>query len=284
VTLHHPSSHFYGLFDVLYLVADASCVYDGKASNGVAYFSSIGFQCPEYMSPMGYLMLHMVVGDREADDESVARVETLKREWNQRSAAVYAENAARTTAASDDAVVDDYDRKNRYYHMGCCDQLWLLWARHVRRLSRYGFVFSWYLLAALLIGVVFGLVYLQLDLNDQQGIQNFAGTFFYAVVIQMLFTAYRTFVFMPRETAIALRERQEYRCEWYHLLCWYFTKIVLHSSFCPSRCSCRCFSWSASATASRSTCTCRSPWFWLAERLSAGRSTRWRISVKLQWR
>ncbi|KAG6623794.1 multidrug resistance protein ABC superfamily [Phytophthora cinnamomi] len=226
VTLHHPSSHFYGLFDALYLVADASCVYDGKAADCVAYFSTIGYQCPEYMSPMDYLMLQMVVGDRASDDEGVARVEMLKREWANRNAAVYADNAARAAAASEDAVVDDYDQKNRYYHMGCCGQLWLLWARHVRRLSRYGFVFWWHLLAALLIGVVFGLVYLQLDLNDQKGIQNFNGSFFYVVVVFMLFIAYRTFVFMPRETAIALRERQEYRGGWYHLLCWYFTKIV----------------------------------------------------------
>ncbi|KAE9316777.1 hypothetical protein PF008_g18917 [Phytophthora fragariae] len=226
VTLHHPSSHFYGLFDVLYLVADASCVYDGKAADCVAYFSTIGYQCPEFMSPMDYFMLQMVVGDRASDDEGVARVDMLKRAWANRNAAVYADNAARAAAASEDAVVNDYDHKHRYYHMGCCGQLWLLWTRHVRRLSRYGFVFWWHLLAALLIGVVFGLVYLQLDLNDQKGIQNFSGCFFYVVVVLMLFIAYRTFVFMPRETAIALRERQEYRGGWYHLLCWYVTKLV----------------------------------------------------------
>ncbi|ETI39692.1 hypothetical protein F443_14726 [Phytophthora nicotianae P1569] len=226
VTLHHSSSHFYGLFDVLYLVADASCVYDGKASDAVAYFSTIGYHCPEYTSPMDYFMLQMVVGDRESDDVGVARVETLKREWSERNASVYAENKANAAAAKEHSVVDDYDQKNRYYHMNCCGQLWLLWTRHFVRLSRYGFVFWWHLWAALLIGVVFGLVYLDLDLDDQKGIQNFSGSFFYILVVQMLFTAYRAFVFMPRETAVALRERQEYRGGWYHLLCWYFTKIA----------------------------------------------------------
>ncbi|KAG7396347.1 hypothetical protein PHYBOEH_002450 [Phytophthora boehmeriae] len=226
VTLHHPSSHFYGLFDVLYLVTDGSCVYDGKASDCVAYFSTIGYPCPEYMSPMDYFLLQMVVGNHGSDDEGVARVEMLKRQWSDRNAAVYADNEARAVAASEDVVVDAYDEKNRYYHMSCCGQLWLLWARHVRRLSRYGFVFWWHMLAALLIGVMFGLVYLQLDLDDVKGIQNLAGAFFYIVVIQMLFISYRTFVFMPREFAIALRERREYRGGWYHLLCWYLTKII----------------------------------------------------------
>ncbi|KAK1942589.1 putative ABC transporter ATP-binding protein/permease [Phytophthora citrophthora] len=224
VTLHHPSSHFYGLFDVLYLVTNASCVYDGKASDAVAYFSTIGYSCPEFMSPMDYFLLQ--IGGNREDDAVVARIETLKREWSDRNASVYAENEARAAATSEDAVVDDYDQKNRFYHMSCCGQLGLFWMRHVRRLSRYGFAFWWHLLAALLIGVVFGLVYLQLDLDNQHGIQNFTGSFFYIIVIQLLFTAYRTFVFMPRETAIALRERQEYRGSWYHLLCWYFTKII----------------------------------------------------------
>eukprot|EP00644_Phytophthora_capsici_P006488 jgi/Phyca11/118393/e_gw1.36.142.1 len=224
VTLHHPSSHFYVLFDVLYLVTNASCVYDGKASDAVGYFSTIGYSCPEFMSPMDYFLLQ--IGGNRQDDDVVARIETLKREWRDRNASVYAENEARAAAASEDVVVDNYDEKNRFYHMSCCGQLGLLWMRHVRRLSRYGFVFWWHLLTALLIGVVFGLVYLQLDLDNQHSIQNFAGSFFYIVVIQLLFTAYRTFVFMPRETAIALRERQEYRGGWYHLLCWYLTKIV----------------------------------------------------------
>ncbi|RLN92144.1 hypothetical protein BBJ28_00019385, partial [Nothophytophthora sp. Chile5] len=226
VTLHHPSSHFYALFDVLYLVADATCIYDGKAADAVAYFSTIGYSCPEYMSPMDFFLHQMVIGDRSSDDEGVARLEMLKREWSDRNAAVYAQNEARATPASATSVVDAYAQKYRYYHMGCCGQVWLLWARHIRCLSRYGFVFWWHLLAALLIGVVFGLVYLQLDLNDQQGIQNFAGAFFYVVVVQLLFVAYRTFVFLPRETAIALRERREYRGSWYHLLCWYLTKIL----------------------------------------------------------
>ncbi|CAI5708316.1 unnamed protein product [Peronospora destructor] len=194
----------------------------------ITYFSVIGYQCPEYVSPIDHFMLQMVVGDRESDEEGVARVDALKREWTQRKAAMSAWIAAHVAEMSEDVVVNEYDQKNCYYDMGCCGQLWLLWARHVRRLSRYGFVFQWHLLTALLIGVVFGLVYLQIDLKDQHGTQNFAGAFFYVVLVQMVFVAYRTFVFMPRETAIALRERQESRgdSDSVTLLCWYLTKIA----------------------------------------------------------
>ncbi|CAI5708087.1 unnamed protein product [Hyaloperonospora brassicae] len=225
-TLHHPFSQSYGLFDKLYLVADASCVYDDKALDCIAYFSTLGYVCPEYVNPMDHFMLQMVVGDRKRDTEGMARLSYLKHEWAQHSSVVYDEHAIRGAATtSQDAVVDGsgWPRHN-YHHTKCCSQLWLMWACHVRRLSRYGFVFWWHLLAALLIGVVFGLVYLDLELSDEHGIQNVAGSFFYAIVVQMLFSAYRSFVFLPRETAIALRGCHENGGGFSFLLSWLITK------------------------------------------------------------
>ncbi|KAG6941690.1 hypothetical protein JG687_00019500, partial [Phytophthora cactorum] len=66
VTLHHPSTYFYGLFDMLHL--RRGCI--------------------------------MTIGDPESDDGSVARVETPKREWSDRNASVYGENKANAAAAS----------------------------------------------------------------------------------------------------------------------------------------------------------------------------------------
>ncbi|KAI9920035.1 hypothetical protein PsorP6_015534 [Peronosclerospora sorghi] len=217
-TLHHPSTHSYELYDTLYLLVDASCVYDDKAANCIAYFATIGYQCPDYMSPIDFFLLQMAVGE---DDELVARIDALKCEWHEHSAAL---DAARTVAqASEDAVTV---QENRYYPMGCCGQLGLLWTRHLRRLSRYGLIFSYHVLAAFVMGVSLGLVYMQLDLHGQHGIQNFTAAYFYVVVVHTLLIAYRTFVFLPRELAVAVRERQEYRGKWYHLLCWYVTKLA----------------------------------------------------------
>ncbi|KAF1775401.1 P-loop containing nucleoside triphosphate hydrolase [Phytophthora cactorum] len=53
-TLHHPSTHFDGLFACCISVADVSCVYDGKASDAVAYFNGMS---PEYTSRVNYFML-----------------------------------------------------------------------------------------------------------------------------------------------------------------------------------------------------------------------------------
>uniref|UniRef100_A0AAV1TBA1 ABC transporter domain-containing protein n=1 Tax=Peronospora matthiolae TaxID=2874970 RepID=A0AAV1TBA1_9STRA len=224
-TVHHPYPHSYELFDRLYLIGDTSCVYDGKASDCVEYLSTLGYPCPNYRSPMDHFMLQMDVGGGDKDHEDTAGLQLLKREWAQHSGAVYDKNAVQTDATSQDFEVDGSDctmKKDR--PTNCCSQLWIMWARHIRRLSRYGFVFWWHLLAALLIGVVFGLVYLDLDLTDEHGIKNFCGSFFYVLVVQMIFSAYRSFLFLPRETAIALRECQENGGSMFTLLSWLITK------------------------------------------------------------
>ncbi|KAL4117373.1 hypothetical protein PRIC2_011364 [Phytophthora ramorum] len=89
----------------------------------------------------------------------------------------------------------------------------------------------------ILLGVIFGLIFLQLDLDDQQDIQNWAGAFFFIIVLQMLVIAYRTFVFLPREMAIAERE---HRSGGYYMICWYLTKILRSCRRCGSVCSAVC--------------------------------------------
>ncbi|EGZ16794.1 soluble type ABC transporter, partial [Phytophthora sojae] len=45
-TVHQPSSELFTLFDTLYLLCDGVTVYNGKASDAVAYFAELGYQCP----------------------------------------------------------------------------------------------------------------------------------------------------------------------------------------------------------------------------------------------
>ncbi|KAF1775402.1 hypothetical protein GQ600_5525 [Phytophthora cactorum] len=86
----------------------------------------------------------MVIGDPESDDGSVACVETRKREWSDRNASVYGENKAKLLQRI--AAVDC-----DYYELVTFIAFLTIW---------------WHLLAALLIGVVFGFVCMQLDLDD----------------------------------------------------------------------------------------------------------------------
>lgn len=54
-TIHQASAYHLSIFDTVYvLTPSGKCMYDGKSSQIVDYFSSHGFQCPVYHNPADY--------------------------------------------------------------------------------------------------------------------------------------------------------------------------------------------------------------------------------------
>ncbi|CAI5708312.1 unnamed protein product [Peronospora destructor] len=215
VTMTHPSSHLYGLFDVLHLLAGGAVVYHGKVREAVSYFSSLGYQCPQYMSPVDYFVRQVSVrkNDNETGD---GQASFFKEAWATRcSELCLADNM-------DEPELQDEEVFSRL-HVGCCGQLLLLFRRHILRLARYRAVFGWHSFWMIVASVIFGLIFLQLHQDDQQDIQNWAGAFFSMIILQMLVMTYRTFVFLPREMAIV---EQEHRIGSYYLVSWYLTKVL----------------------------------------------------------
>lgn len=224
VTLHHPSSHCFQFFSTLYLLAESSCVYHGKASECVSYFGALGYQCPDFTSPIDYVLYLLSIGDQDDEREGASRVEQFKLEWakqNSEQLVITGGDVPESSSAAKDASELHYAR------LGCCVQLVLHFTRHFVTFWRYRMRLVRYFVLMLIIGIVFGLVFLQLNLNDQKSIQTYAGAFFYAIVVQMMLTAYWNFMFIPREAAIAIREYREYRGNWYYLASWFFARVVV---------------------------------------------------------
>ena len=55
-TIHQPSSDIFMMFDRLFILAQGKFIYQGPTRDGVQYFSSIGYQCPEYSNPADYFI------------------------------------------------------------------------------------------------------------------------------------------------------------------------------------------------------------------------------------
>lgn len=54
-TIHQPSAYHLSNFDTVYvLTPTGQCMYNGKSSQIVEYFSKHGFQCPIYHNPSDY--------------------------------------------------------------------------------------------------------------------------------------------------------------------------------------------------------------------------------------
>eukprot|EP00644_Phytophthora_capsici_P016791 jgi/Phyca11/12374/fgenesh1_pm.PHYCAscaffold_111_\ len=209
-TIHQPSSELFALFDQLYLLSDGSPVYQGKALESVDYFASIGYPCPPLMNPTDYFMKQLVVMDKATDAEGVARVEKLKKEWVQHQTLPQIEEGGIKTEEYSDSRLNIFG------------QIGVLAHRNVVRFVRDRIGFRAAIFQTLVVSLIVGLIYLQLEL-DQKGIQNFTGGFFFLIVNQTFGSANPVFISVPMELPIIMRE---YKAGLYHLLSWYFAKNV----------------------------------------------------------
>ncbi|KUF86340.1 hypothetical protein AM588_10001122 [Phytophthora nicotianae] len=213
-TIHQPSSDLFALFDQLYLLSDGAAVYHGKASESVDYFASMGYPCPSLMNPTDYFMRQLVVMDKATDEAGVARVEGLKVEWLKHQTLPQIDHEDVHARESDGHFED-----SRLEWIG---QIAVLVQRNVIRFVRDRFAFHAAIFQTLFVSLVVGLIFLQLDL-DQDGIQNFTGGFFFLVVNQTFASANPVFISVPMELPIIIRE---YKAGLYHLFSWYFSKNV----------------------------------------------------------
>ncbi|KAG1687836.1 hypothetical protein DVH05_004567 [Phytophthora capsici] len=213
-TIHQPSSELFALFDQLYLLSDGSAVYHGKASESVDYFASLGYPCPPLMNPTDYFMRQLVVMDKASDEAGVTRVKGLKQEWLKHQTLPQIDHEDFHGESSDGHFED-----SRLEWIG---QIAVLVQRNVIRFVRDRFAFHAAIFQTLFVALVVGLIFLQLEL-DQDGIQNFTGGFFFLIVNQTFASANPVFIAVPLELPIIIRE---YKGGLYHLFSWYFSKNV----------------------------------------------------------
>ena len=55
-SIHQPSSQIFQSFDQLILLADGKTVYQGRPSNALNYFATLGYHSPEQYNPADYVM------------------------------------------------------------------------------------------------------------------------------------------------------------------------------------------------------------------------------------
>lgn len=75
-SLHTPSAKIFSYFDVLYMMSQGRCIYNGETSNLLSFLSEHGLSCPEFHNPADFIT-EVAAGECGEQIENLASEFTL---------------------------------------------------------------------------------------------------------------------------------------------------------------------------------------------------------------
>lgn len=197
-TIHQPRSEIWDLFDNLVILSRGSPAYSGSMKECIPWFTKLGFQLPPFVNPAEFLIDHAAVDNRtpELEEESTARVERLKAEWNEESRKIF-------MPSTSEKVVETTAQRKRPkigQHADFFRQLRVLTDRTLKVTYRDPMGMAGSIMEALLMALITGYIFYNLA-RDQSGIRSRQGALYISVALQgylfLTFEIYRLTMDIP---------------------------------------------------------------------------------------
>ncbi|KAK4762160.1 hypothetical protein SAY87_030044 [Trapa incisa] len=227
-TIHQPSSRLFHRFDKLILLGKGSLLYFGKASEAMAYFSSIGCAPLVAMNPAEVLLdlangnINDVSVPSELEDKvQIGNADAAGMASGKPSPAVvheYLVEAYETRVAEDEkkklAVPIPLDEelklkvvsRKRQWGTSWWQQYCILFCRGIK--ERKHDYFSWLRITQVLsTAVVLGLLWWQSDGSTPGGLEDQTGLLFFIAVFWGFFPVFTAIFTFPQERAMLSKER-----------------------------------------------------------------------------
>ncbi|CAK9797708.1 ATP-binding cassette subfamily G member 4 [Anthophora quadrimaculata] len=212
-TIHQPSALLLEMFDAIYTVAGGYCIYRGPVKSLLPHMSSVGADCPPYHNPADFL-LEVAIGDYGISVDKLA--------------------AAADTMCKDDkpitymtkAQLDD-NTKEPPPPAGFIAQCYLLYKRQLLCLKRDYTLLVVRLLCHLLIGVIFGYLYMGSGYRATGVLANYV--YLYGSLLLIVYTGKMAVTLaFPQEMRILSREHFN---RWYRLAPYYISMLLVEIPF-----------------------------------------------------
>lgn len=110
-TIHQPSATIYEMFDLVYVLAEGHCVYQGSFSNTVPYLASQGFTCPQFHNPADY-MLEVANGEYGNFTYQLAKA-AISDQWRTSTTTVYIRDDYETRLNKNEDEISDNTEEKR---------------------------------------------------------------------------------------------------------------------------------------------------------------------------
>ncbi|XP_011050624.1 PREDICTED: ATP-binding cassette sub-family G member 1 [Acromyrmex echinatior] len=212
-TIHQPSALLLEMFDSLYVVANGYCIYRGSVNSLLPHFTSIGAHCPPYHNPADFV-LEVAIGEYGISlDKLVAAAETLS--TDQKTITLTTSLPEETNSIQEPPPP-----------AGFLTQCYLLYKRQLLSLKRDYSLLMARLLCHLLIGVIFGYLYMGSGYRANI-LANYV--YLYGSLLLLVYTGKMAVTLaFPLEMQILTREHFN---RWYRLAPYYISILLVEIPF-----------------------------------------------------
>ncbi|KZC05633.1 ATP-binding cassette sub-family G member 4 [Dufourea novaeangliae] len=212
-TIHQPSAAIYEMFDNVYLLADGRCMYDGATKDTVAYFASIGLQCPKYHNPADYMIEVVSCEYGDYTDQLIKVADTAKGSWRSTTKTEEQSNDHRRNVDKATVLVQMPSEMDKFFVLvqRCITQLYRDWTMTHLKIGLHLFV-----------GILLGLLFTDSGSNGSKTLNNMG--FLLVTSVYLCYTSMMPAVLkFPSELQTLKKERFN---NWYRLRTYYAATIV----------------------------------------------------------
>lgn len=211
-TIHQPSALLLEMFDSLYAVAAGYCIYRGPVKSLLPHMSSIGVDCPPYHNPADFLM-EVAIGDYGITVDKLAAAVDM----------VYKDQKCITYTMK--PQLDESTEE--LPPAGFIAQIYLLYKRQLLSLKRDYTLLVVRLLCHLLIGIIFGYLYMGSGYRANGVLANYV--YLYGSLLLIVYTGKMAVTLaFPQEMRILSREHFN---RWYRLAPYYISMLLVEIPF-----------------------------------------------------
>ncbi|KAF7989927.1 hypothetical protein HCN44_008601 [Aphidius gifuensis] len=211
-TIHQPSALLFEMFDSLYAVADGHCIYRGSITSLLPHLTSVGVNCPPYHNPAD-ILIEVAIGDYGVGiDKLTIAAEKI---WTDRKTTT-SENKTINTSINEPPAP-----------AGFLAQCYLLYKRHLMSLRRDNNLLIVRLFCHLMIGIIFGYLYMGSGLRANGVLANYV--YLYGSLLLIVYTGKMAVTLaFPLEMQILKREHFN---QWYKLAPYYISLLLVEIPF-----------------------------------------------------